>query len=143
MTSSERVTRSDFRVLHPIAAPKPLSELPERIWSDEDWERLQHGFRAREMEEKWNVFTEGDVVYLHRSWTGFGVFAATFAAAPEGGRRIVRAEVERDPERYRGDDDEHDSLTLEIVLTGTVLGESTMGLFRRMREMAEREHGSD
>ncbi|MGW4348276.1 hypothetical protein ACWEL8_24825 [Streptomyces sp. NPDC004690] len=55
-----------------------MSELPQRIWSDEDWERIQRGYGAQDMDEKWNVFTEGEVVFFHRSWTGYGVFAATF-----------------------------------------------------------------
>jgi hypothetical protein len=56
---------------------------PHRIWSDEDWERIQLGYSSRDMDEKWDVFTERGVVFLHRSWTGHGLFEATFA--PVGG----------------------------------------------------------
>ena len=44
--------------------------LPDRVWSDEDWERIEAGYRARDTDEKRNVFTGQDVVFLHRSWTG-------------------------------------------------------------------------
>jgi hypothetical protein len=89
-----------------------MPELPQRIWSDEDWERIQRGYASRDMDEKWDVFTEGEVAFLHRSWTGYGVFAATFAPADGGGWRIVSAVVERDGERYGGTDDAYDCVML-------------------------------
>lgn len=67
MSDPERLSRSSFRRLQPISQPRPLVLLPTRIWSDEDWERIQAGYRARDMDEKWNVFAEDHVVYLHRS----------------------------------------------------------------------------
>jgi hypothetical protein len=97
MPSDERVTRSMCRV-QPISDPRPMPEPPRRIWSDEDWGRIQRGYASRDMDEKWDVFTEGRVVFLHRSWTGDGVFAATFAPVDGGGWRIAGAVVERDAE---------------------------------------------
>jgi hypothetical protein len=32
--------------------------LPARVWSQEQWERIERGYRAGSMEEKWNVFVE-------------------------------------------------------------------------------------
>ena len=119
----ERLSRSSFRRLQLISQPRPLSTLPTRIWSKEDWERIQAGYRARDMDEKWNVFAEDDVVYLHRSWTGHGIYEATFAPADGGSRRIAQADVEGDPERYRSADDEYSCVMLELVLSAIVLGE--------------------
>ncbi|MET7300682.1 hypothetical protein [Embleya sp. NPDC005575] len=101
--------------------------LPRRIWSDEDWYRTQLGYCFRDMDEKWDVFVEDHVVFPHRSWTGHGVFEATFAPADGGGRQIAEAVAERDLERYRGDD-EYDCLTLELVLSAIVLGEPSREL---------------
>ncbi|MFE6942000.1 hypothetical protein [Streptomyces chartreusis] len=119
-----------------------MPQLPERIWSDEDWERIQRGYAARDMDEKWNVFAEGEVVFLHRSWTGRGVFEATFAPVDEGGWRIARAVVERDPERYRNSDDAYDCLMLELVISAIVLGESAQDLRAKMVELTRRERGA-
>ncbi|GGX60159.1 hypothetical protein GCM10010358_13360 [Streptomyces minutiscleroticus] len=119
-----------------------MPRLPQRIWSDEDWERIRRGYSARDMDEKWNVFTEGEDVFLHRSWTGHGVFAATFEPVADGGRRIARAVVERDPERYRGTDDDHDCLMLELVLSAIVLGEPATDLRSRLVESTRRRSGS-
>ncbi|WP_126641083.1 hypothetical protein [Embleya hyalina] len=116
--------------------------LPRRVWSDEDWERIRLGYRSRDMDEKWDVFAEGDVVFLHRSWTGNGVFEATFAPGDGGGRRIAEAVVERDAERYRGDDDEYDCLMLELVLSAIVLGEPARELREKLVESTRKRSGS-
>ncbi|WP_308310516.1 hypothetical protein [Streptomyces sp. CC210A] len=137
MPTDERVTRASLsRRLKPISAPHRLPLLPERVWSDAEWERISLGYRARDMDEKWNVFTEGDVVHVHRSWTGFGMYEATFAPVEGGGRRIAAALAERDPERYRNDDDTYDGLMLELVLSAIVLGEPADELRQRLVESA-------
>ncbi|MGW3661195.1 hypothetical protein ACWD6R_38685 [Streptomyces sp. NPDC005151] len=116
--------------------------LPGRIWSDDDWGRIQLGYSSRDMDEKWDVFTEGDVVFLHRSWTGNAVFEATFAPADGGGWQIAKAVVERDPERYRNDDDEYDCLMLELVLSAIVLGESAKELREKLVELTRKRSGN-
>jgi hypothetical protein len=119
-----------------------MRQLPQRIWSDKDWERIQRGYASHGMDEKWNVFTEGKVVFLHRSWTGKGVFAATFAPVADGGWRIARAVVERDPERYRGTDEDYDCLMLELVISAIVLGEPAPDLRSKLVELTRRKSGS-
>ncbi|MFE7512263.1 hypothetical protein ACFU8I_13765 [Streptomyces sp. NPDC057540] len=119
-----------------------MSELPQRVWSDRDWERIQRGYGAQDMDEKWDVFTEGEVVFIHRSWTGYGVFAATFAPVEGGGWRIASAVVERDGERYGGTDDAYDCVMLELVITAIVLGEPAPELRSRLGELTRRKSRS-
>ncbi|MFJ1843624.1 MULTISPECIES: hypothetical protein [unclassified Streptomyces] len=119
-----------------------MPRLPRRIWSDDDWERIRRGYSSRDMDEKWDVFTEGDVVFLHRSWTGNGVFAATFAPVDDGGWRIAGAVVERDRERYRGADDDYDCLMLELVISAIVLGEAAPDLRAELVELTRQKSGS-
>ncbi|MFB7927910.1 hypothetical protein ACFC4C_02255 [Streptomyces sp. NPDC056039] len=116
-----------------------MPELPQRIWSDEDWERIQRGYASRDMDEKWDVFAEGEDVFLHRSWTGNGVFAATFAPVDGGGWRIASAVVERDAERYGNTDDAYDCVMLELVITAIVLGEPAPELRSRLVELTRRK----
>ncbi|MGV9313814.1 hypothetical protein ACWDR0_16735 [Streptomyces sp. NPDC003691] len=116
-----------------------MSELPGRIWTDEQWERIQQGYAAQDMDEKWHVFAEDDTVFLHRSWTGYGVFEATFAPAEGGGRRISGAVVERDAEFYASTDDAYDCVMLELVLSSIVLGERSPELGARLVELAHRK----
>lgn len=143
MPADERVTRSSFSDrLQRIAAPRPLSLLPTRIWSDEEWRRIQLGYRSRDMDEKWDVFAEGNVVFLHRSWTGNGFVEATFAPAEDGGWQVSQAVVERDQERYRGKDDEYDCLMLELVLSAIALGEPAQELRAKLVELTRKAAGA-
>jgi len=36
------------------------------------------------MDEKWKVFVENRVAFLHRSWTDYGIFEASFSTVHEG-----------------------------------------------------------
>jgi hypothetical protein len=76
-----------------------MAELPTRVWSDDHWEQIRLGCVARSMDEKWDVFVEGTVAHLDRSWTGFEIFEVTFSAV-DGGWHVSTAVVESDPSRY-------------------------------------------
>ncbi|WP_152776611.1 hypothetical protein [Streptomyces spongiae] len=141
MTADASLTRESFRRLQPINAPRPVSQLPFRVWTDEEWDRIRCGYRARDMDEKWNVFVEGDVVFMHRSWTGHGVYEASFAPAAGGGRKIASAVVEADGERYRSMGDEYDCLMMELVISAIVLGEAATDLRAGLVELTARASG--
>jgi hypothetical protein len=93
------------------------------------------------MDEKWNVFVEGDVLFMHRSWTGHGVYEASFASVIGGGRSIVSAVVEADVERYRSMGDEYDRLMLELITSAIVLGEAAADLRAGLVELTARVSG--
>ncbi|MGO4457916.1 hypothetical protein AB4039_11480 [Streptomyces sp. M-16] len=144
MPKDEPVTRASFSDrLQPIVVPRPLSLLPGRVWSDEEWECIRLGYSARDMDEKWNVFAEGNVVHLHRSWTGHGVVEATFTPLDSGGRQVTEAVVERDGDRYSGTDDAYDCLMLELVLSAIVLGEPAQELRARLVERVRGASGRE
>jgi hypothetical protein len=124
-----------------------LREVPTRIWSDDEWRRLQLGYQAGAMEEKWNVFAEGRTVFCHRSWTGLGYFEATFAPVGGGGWRISSGKVARDrsdllrrllPGRRR-DSDAFNLVLLELVLSRIVLGEPAPELRAKLDELARKQ----
>ncbi|MFI9723858.1 hypothetical protein ACIHFE_30080 [Streptomyces sp. NPDC052396] len=142
MPTDKRLTRSSFSGhIQPISTRRLMPLLPRRIWSDSDWQRIQLGYRAPSMDQKWDVFTEDNVAFLHRSWTGFGIFEATFSPVDGGGRQITEGVVERDPERYRGQDDEYDCLIMELVLSAVVLGEPAEDLRATFREFVRQGRG--
>lgn len=106
----------------PISAPQALRGFTTRIWTAEEWARIRQGHVSSDMDDKWDLLVEGDTLFAHRSWTGFGVYAATFVEV-EGGRRVAEVLVESDPERYRRHSDAFDLALLEILIRGTLLGE--------------------
>ncbi|MFM9370566.1 hypothetical protein [Streptomyces sp. Da 82-17] len=139
----QALTRASFRRLNPMRTPRQMALLPERVWTEAEWDRIRRGCRAGSMDERWNAFAEGDILYVHRSWTGHCVYEATFTPVPEGGLRITAARVEQDPERCRPMGDAYDRLMLELVVSTIVLGEPAGELRERLRNLAaERSRAS-
>ncbi|MBU3067334.1 hypothetical protein KO481_38165 [Nocardia sp. NEAU-G5] len=122
------LTRSSFGKLHPIVTPQPLSQLPDRVWTVSEWDRIQRGCQSRSMDEKWDVFAEGDIVFMHRSWTGHGIYEVSFSSSATGGRKITSAAVETDPQRRRWRSDDFDRVMIELIISGVVLGEPALEL---------------
>jgi hypothetical protein len=65
------------------------------------------GYQPVDMIDKWLAFMEDDRLFLHRSWTGDGIYEVTFAAKQTevtlGGETsfvVTSARVETDPRRY-------------------------------------------
>jgi hypothetical protein len=81
------------------------------------------------------------VQYVHRSWTSFGIYEATFARVDGGGRRIVRVVAERDPERYRSTDDKVDRVFLELLITGYLLDQPAPELSAEFRALSRAAWG--
>ncbi|MFD0000542.1 hypothetical protein [Nocardia sp. NPDC127526] len=122
------VARGSFRKLYSIVTPESLSQLPDRVWTVSEWDRVRRGYRSRSMDEKWNIFTEGDIVFMHRSWTGYGIYEVSFSPLAAGGRKITSAVVETDPQRYRRMTDDYDRVMIELIISGIVLGEPALEL---------------
>lgn len=89
--------------------------------------RIKCGYRAQDMDEKWNVFVESRVAFLHRSWTGHGVFEASFSPA-DGGWHISAAVAESDSKRVRNVSAQRNRVLRELVLSEIVLGERAADL---------------
>ena len=127
MVGRPAVTRASLRGVQRILVPVPMPLLPDRAWSHAEWQQIKLGYEAQDMDEKWSVFVEDSVAYLHRSWTGHGIFEASFCQT-DNGWIISAALVESDPARYRHSSDEYDRTMLEAVLSRIVLGEAAAEL---------------
>jgi hypothetical protein len=80
------------RRLAPIIAPRAIP-VPEGRWNDEQWTRLRSGMYPGGMDHRWSTYLVGQRLYLHRSWTGQGIFEAEFTRVA-GGWRVVAALAE-------------------------------------------------
>lgn len=70
---NEIATRNSWKN-SPIKDPKPISV--NLSFTQDEFSILKRGFIPEEMEDKWFIFYEDGWIYLHRSWTGFGMFKA-------------------------------------------------------------------
>jgi hypothetical protein len=80
-----------------------------------DMKRIRRGLLPKQMEDKWFIYFKDDVLYLHRSWTGFCVYKAYFKI--EGVTCLLTsADVNRDKEQYSATDDEYDRHMLSYLI---------------------------
>ena len=102
---SEGDTHDDHCLcVSPIREPVSIPP-PEMILSREEMQELASGYRPVDMNDKWLAFMENDRLFLHRSWTGHGIYEVRFAAkgfswTDETGFMPTSARVETDPRRY-------------------------------------------
>lgn len=87
----------------------------DRTFSPQEMARIRSGLIPRQMEDKWFVYWQDDTLFFHRSWTGFCVYIVHFAADADG-YRMVEAEVNRDPEQYREENDERDARMIPYLI---------------------------
>ena len=90
-------------IREPVAIPPP-----EMILSREEMQEIAKGYRPMDMNDKWVAFMENDRLFLHRSWTGIGIYEVRFAAkgfswTNATGFMPTSARVESDPRRYSPD----------------------------------------
>ena len=105
-------------IRQPVAIPPPIMLL-----SQSEMRRIALGHRPV-WDDKWLGFMEDDRLFFHRSWTGHGIYEATFAAT-ETGFVMISACVESDPARYRPDSDLVEECDLLRDLIVLVSGEPT------------------
>lgn len=74
-----------------------------RVFDEIEMLRVRQGVVPEEMEDKWFVVCDGDVLDVHRSWTGHHLFRAELEKAPFG-ERVARLTVNRHPAQFRTDE---------------------------------------
>ena len=89
--------------LSPIREPVAIPP-PNMLISREDMQAIAKGYSPMGMDDRWLAFMEDDRLFLHRSWTGHGIYEVTFAAK-EAGFVATSARIESHPDRQRGDFD--------------------------------------
>ena len=84
------------------------------------------------MDDKWHAFVEDDRLFLHRSWTGIGIYEAQFARGSEGWQ-ITELVVCGDRSRYRRAADTYEALFIEAIVDGVLLGRWDTDAWDRLR----------
>jgi len=93
--SSEPARRQSWKNIQPLPQQRATVSL-DRTFSEEEYELIRRGVIPEVMEDKWFIFLEEDVLYFHRSWTGFCIYQVRMKK--EGAEyRVVEALVNRNP----------------------------------------------
>ena len=107
-------TRKDWKT---TPLPKARASITlDRTYSAAEFQRICEGYIPQEMEDKWFSYYEEPWLYLHRSWTGFGIYQVRFEPTAEGGGEVVEVLVSRDPEQYKETDNAVDSRWVAFLL---------------------------
>lgn len=115
-----KARRSSWKA-EPLTVPQSIPP-PARVWTRGEMGIIRRGYVPQIMDEKWFIFMEGDRLFAHRSWTGIGIYEATFARTRRG-YVIESAVVTGDDTEYRRSSDEAESRTLEVLIISHLLGE--------------------
>lgn len=76
---------------------------------------VRRGFIPSAMEEKWFSYFENNILFQHRSWSGYCIDQIHFDA--EGfGLRATHAEVNREIAQYQNTDDREDTRRIEVMV---------------------------
>ncbi len=86
------------------------------------------------MDDRWLALVEDDRLFLHRSWTGLGVYEAQFALGSDGWS-ITELVVSGDRSTYRRASDAYETLHVEALIDGNVLGKWDTKARTRLRSM--------
>ena len=106
-------------IREPVAIPPP-----NMLISRDEMQAIAMGYAPVGMADRWFAFMEDDHLFFHRSWTGHGIYEATFVATGPG-FVMISACVESDPARYRPELDLIEECDLLRDLIVLVSGEPT------------------
>ena len=127
MESSEQqtpATRQSWPNVQPL--PEQHACLPfQREFTPEEYELIRYGLIPEAMEDKWFIFLEGDVLYFHRSWTGYCIYQLRLRKDGPN-YTVAEALANRDARQYSGADDGYDEKLLTFLIDNLLLGNRSM-----------------
>ena len=113
--------------LKPLGGPRwPLR--CRHVFAADDVLRLQAGLWPRDMDDRWAIWLDGDVLRCWRSWTGTCIYEARLTLHADGSATALMLDVLDEPETYvRATTEEAELQRFEGVLS----------LIRQLRGEAE------
>lgn len=91
----DQLTRQDFKRLHEMPASN-ITVPVEHRYNDADLTKIMAGFRATDMDQRWNLYYEHDKLHMHRSWTGHCIYIAQFVPSMGGGATLTNLTISTD-----------------------------------------------
>lgn len=86
--------------------------------------QIENGVIPQQMEDKWFIYFENEILYLHRSWTGFCIYKAHFHKSDKS-YKLTHAEVNRNTKQYSEIDDIYEQNMLMYLINVLLLRERT------------------
>jgi hypothetical protein len=119
----QKATRGEWNA---IALPEQKSRLAfQRTFTPQEIDRISLGLIPEAMEDKWFIYLEDQVLYFHRSWTGFCIYELHLELADDVW--VIRETwVNRDNEQYRTEatTEDYDRALLSFLIDNLLLRKS-------------------
>jgi ADP-ribosyl-[dinitrogen reductase] hydrolase len=96
----------------------------QRIFSLQELERIRLGLIPREMEDKWFIYYDHDILNIHRSWTGHHIFKISFQRQEDNTYTVSQTVVNRNKAQYNQQDNEYDILLVNYLIDRLLLGKN-------------------
>ena len=95
----------------------------DRKYTAAEFEKISRGTIPPDMDSRWFIFLENNVLYIHRSWTGMGIYEVHFEK--EGDLyKVSEAWVSEAEHRYKNTGDGYTERFLLFLIEYTLLGNS-------------------
>ncbi|WP_457598883.1 hypothetical protein [Hydrogenimonas sp.] len=101
----------------------------DRTFSPQEMERIRRGLVSMGAEEKWFIYWRDDRLFFHHSWTGYCIYIVYFSAEGNGNYRMIKADVNRDPEQYKETGDERDAKLISVLIDAFLLRQEAVSSF--------------
>lgn len=96
----------------------------QRDLTEEEYQVIRYGLIPQAMEDKWFIFLEQDILYVHRSWTGNCIYQLRLRK--DGANyTVTEALANRDVSQYKWADDGYDEKLLTFLIDCLLLGRSS------------------
>jgi ADP-ribosyl-[dinitrogen reductase] hydrolase len=96
----------------------------QRIFSPQELERIRLGLIPREMEDKWFIYYDSDILNIHRSWTGYHMFKIFFKCQEDNTYTVTKTIVNRNKAQYNQENNEYDILLVNYLIDRLLLGKN-------------------
>ena len=113
-SNSQMATRGSWHDIKPLPQQRVALSI-ERVFTEKEYELIRRGVIPESMDDKWFIFLEDDVLYFHRSWTGFCIYQVSLEK--DGAQyRVVEALANRDSDQFSGTDEHYDVELLTYLI---------------------------
>lgn len=92
----------------------------ERQFTPAEYQRLSLGLIPEDMDDRWFIFLEDDILYICRSWSGQCLYQLQFEAEGDN-YRIKETWANRDETQYESSGDEYDIAVISGLIDNRLL----------------------
>ena len=106
---SKNAVKSDWKTLD--MPPQHDTFILDRVFTSEQMDILRKGFVPKSMDDHWFRYMENNILFAHRSWTGYCIYIIEFSA--DNHHKVT---VNRDPSQNKRTNIEEDKEELNSLL---------------------------